>query len=162
MTALEAMALIAARDLAHWRGLPGCSLADVTGTFDRRGDGVGSGRIGTSRRDFVLVSAPGYDEPLRVWLDDDDDVVALDVEYPELPELPAQLGEPEARRDFHWAGLDLADGELVYASRGITVYVNPENRDVLRVSVYPAGSLEQYDERWRLALPPHRRRPLRR
>jgi hypothetical protein len=161
MTAVQAMRLIAERDLASWNGLPHCSLADVTGMFDRIGDGVGSGRIGTRRCDYVLVAASGYDEPLRVWLDDDD-VVALDVEYPNLPDLPAQLGEPEARRDFHWAGLDLADGELVYATRGITVFVNPDDQDVLRVAVYPAGSLQEYDALWRLALPPHRRRPLRR
>src|SRR5579863_2921342 len=140
MTASEAMALIAERDLVGWHGLPSCSLADVTGTFGRVGEGVGSGRIGTDRRDFVLVYASGYEEPLRVWLGDSDEVLALDVEYPALPDLPAQLGEPEERRDFHWAGLELANGELVY----------------------PSGSLERYDERSRLELPPHRRRPLRR
>jgi hypothetical protein len=162
MSAIEALRQIAERDLAGWQGLPHCSLADVTGAFDRVGDGVGSGRIGVHRRDYVLVATPAYEEPLRVWLDEGDDVVALDVEYPPLPDLAARLGEPEARRDFHWAGLDLAGGELVYASRGITVFVNPENRDVLRVALYPAGSLEDYDGLWRLALPPHRRRPLRR
>jgi hypothetical protein len=162
MTAGEAIRLIAARDLAGWQGLPRCSLADVTAAFDRVSDGVGTGQIGQRRRDYILVAAAGYDEPMRVWLEDADRVVALDVEYPDVAALPDQLGEPEARRDFHWAGLDLVDGELVYASRGITVFVNPENRDVLRVAVYPAASLEAYDTLWRLALPPHRRRPLRR
>jgi hypothetical protein len=162
MSPAEAMRLIAERDLAAWHGLPRCSLADVTATFPRSGEGVGSGRLGTHQCDYVLVSASGYDEPLRVWLDDEGEVVAIDVEYPDLPDLPARLGEPEARREFHWAGLDLTDGELVYASRGLTVFVNPDTGDVLRIAVYPAGSLQEYDAQWRLALPPHRRRPLRR
>jgi hypothetical protein len=161
-SAQDAIRLIAQRNLAAWRGLPSASLADITDAFHRHGDGVGNGRLGTHRRDYVLVAAPGYAEPLRVWLDDGERVLAIDVEYPDLPDLPAGLGTPEDRRDFHWAGLDLTGGELIYASRGITLFVNPETQELLRLAVYPAGSLQEYDSLWRLALPPHRRRPRRR
>jgi hypothetical protein len=90
-------------------------------------------------------------------MDDSGQVLAIDVEYPEIVGLPAQLGEPAARRDFHWASLDLQGGELVYPTRSLALFVNPENHELLRLEVFPSGSLDDYDKLRRLHLHPRRR-----
>jgi hypothetical protein len=159
---IDAFDVLARRELAAWRGLPAdTTLDDVRARFGEPEEGLGRGRLGAHSRDFVFVRADGYGEPLRAWLDEDDRFLAIDVEYPEAGDLPAALGTPEARRDFPWAGLELAGGELVFPRRGITVYVNPETGEVLRVNLFAAGTLGDYDATARLALAPHRRRPAR-
>jgi hypothetical protein len=157
VTAEEALDALAAAGLDGWRGLPPLTLADVRERFPDVAEGVGHGRLGAGAHDYVLVSADGYEEPLRVWLDGER-VVAIDVEYPPPEAVPSDLGAPAERRDFHWAGLELAGGEHVYPDRGLALFVNPDTGGVLRLEVFAAGSLADYDAAARLHLVPRRRR----
>jgi hypothetical protein len=151
------MDLLERREFVAWHGLPRCSLPELIERFPLHVDGLGHGRLGERARDFVLVRAKAYDQPLRAWVDDSGQVLAIDVEYPQISGLPAQLGEPAARRDLHWAGLALQGGELVFPTRGLALFVNPENHDLLRLEVFPSGSLDDYDKFRRLHLRPRRR-----
>jgi hypothetical protein len=66
-------------------------------------------------------------------------------------------GRARGRRDLHWASLDLQGGELVYPTRSLALFVNPENHELLRLEVFPSGSLDDYDKLRRLHLHPRRR-----
>jgi hypothetical protein len=46
----------------------------------------------------------------------------------------------------------MAGGEHIYAGRGITVVVNPDNQFVVHVAVYPPTTVADYLERLRPSL----------
>src|SRR5262245_16483738 len=139
--ALAPLRRFAARDFRGWSGLdPRTMLHDVAEAFEVD-DVPQPGVLGSEERaaGWVTVAAGGYPEGIRVWLDQMD-VLLLDGPDPELPEgLPAlldALGEPEARLDSYLGPLRVEGGEWVYAARGLTVYVNPENMLLLRLAGY--------------------------
>jgi hypothetical protein len=143
-----ALRIWADRDFRRWRGLPaGCSLTDVTSVFPLLNDGVGMSILGEQNADFRMVMVDGYDSPVRVW-SNDDHVLMLDVEFPQLSTsldaLLAELGEPEARLDSFLSTLRLEQSEWVYPSRGLTLFINPDNDVLLRLAVYSPTTLDAY------------------
>lgn len=56
---------------------------------------------------------------------------------------------PGGRFDVPWDVLRLRDGEWVHAGRGVTLFVNPDTRQVLRWAVYVPCSVTEYVVRLR-------------
>ena len=65
-------------------------------------------------------------------------------------------GEPEAVLDTVLGRLRLPAGELVYASRGLALRVNPANGVLLGVLGFVPTTADAYRERLRPELPPKR------
>ena len=91
-----------------------------------------------------------------MWLVDDA-VRLLELEYPKLvggvAGLKAALGEPDATLEFAWDVLKVKGGELVWASKGITLFIDPENREnqaAIRITVYATTDMDTYSKRIRL------------
>lgn len=164
----EALALaLRDLDLRHFRGIPRdppCPRAALLGSLGTPNPGEGRGSLGTEKRTLSYLTVPrsGGAEPLRLW-GSEAAVQMADQEYPVLagglPALLAALGEPEQRHDTALGTVTVRSGEWIYARRGLTLLVNPANQRLLRVVVYPAMKLEEYERAWRLDLQV-RRRPL--
>lgn len=146
---------IAQRRFLGWRGLPaGCDPTALVGVgFDET---WGLRKLGDKFQParMRLLEWPGYYRPLVSVRDGV--VVMIDGTNPELDggwaALAADLGAPEATRDFVHGTTPMAGGEHIYASRGITVFVNPDNQFVVHVAVYPATTVADYLERLRPSL----------
>jgi hypothetical protein len=134
---------------ADMRGLPaGCRLDDVAtelGVRARSDTGV----LGEQPRQvsFQMAVASGYTDPIRVWCDQAV-LLMLDAEYPEpsggWPALRAALGPPEAKLDYHWDVVNVAGGEWVYPSRGLSVFLAPALDTVVRIAAFTPTSLAVY------------------
>lgn len=70
--------------------------------------------------------------------------------------LSTDLGEPEASFDWVFGTVAMPGGELVYAKRGLTILLNPENQAVVYISVYVPTTVEEYARRLR---PPREKGP---
>lgn len=155
MNVLESLAAL---DLSNWTGLPGgISLEQAGERFAIDDDWGGTGQLGSARRqaDWYAVEARGFPEGLRLWFSGPELILA-DARHPELSveleELLAELGSPQARLDAYLGTLLIEGSEWVWADRGLTLYVNPANGRLLRVSVYRPCSLSDYEEALRLNL----------
>ena len=154
------------KDLSHWTGLPDdCLLSDLTQTGSYFKKGMGLARLGRHKTNFKMLVVEGEERSVRVWLEEEK-VLLLDVKYPQivpdLPTLVARWGEPEAKLGSYLGTLFLSESEWVYPQRGATLFVNPKNKILLRLAVYPITTLETYQDRLRLnlrrrRLPPKRR-----
>ena len=104
----------------------------------------------------------GYRESVRVWLDRDL-VLLMDADSPtldsDLPAILETLGTPEAQLDAYFGTLFLPKCEWVFPARGLTLYVNLEDRSLLRLVVYAATTLSTYRARLQLNLRTHRLPP---
>jgi len=137
-TCHDALARIAALDLAGWEGLPACSLAEVEALW-RAGGAPQELRLGAE-----IATAQAFDLGTRwgrVWSRDGAVVLvdvadALDVDV-------AALGEPEARLTAHSGFAAYLDGELVFPRRGLAVGVSPSG-PVLYVAFFAATTLDEY------------------
>ncbi|MBL8622200.1 MAG: hypothetical protein JNK64_12880 [Myxococcales bacterium] len=154
-TCESARQAVASRRFIGWRGLPaGCDPSALVGVgFD---DTWGMRKLGDRFQParMRLLEWPGYYRPLVSVRDGA--VVMIDGTNPELDggwaALAADLGAPEATRDFVHGTTPMGGGERVYASRGITVFVNPDNDFVVHVAVYPPTTVADYLERLRPSL----------
>jgi hypothetical protein len=148
----EALRAFAARRFADWRGLPACTLADIRRHFELLDDEPHPGQLGRRAASWTAMTVEGYDEPVQLWFDEQH-VLLLLAEYPELPDWPAlakKLGEPAAKLDSHLSTLLIPGSEWVYPGRGISLFVNPENMALLRVAVYAPATLAEYEAGLRL------------
>lgn len=152
-TCTAARAAIESRRFIGWRGLPtGCSPKSLFGVAlnDQWGEAHLGQRFEPARSHLLPV--PGYYSPAAYVRDG---VGALfDGSNPVLEggwsALSADLGEPQARLDWVHSTVAMPAGELVYAARGITVFLNPENDAVVHVSLYAATTVDDYIARLRL------------
>lgn len=155
MTCESARRAIEARQFVGWRGLPvGCRAEELTGVpFD---DAWGMRRLGDQLEParMRLLEVGGYYRPLATVRDGA--VVMFDGTNPVLDgglaALDADLGAPEASRDFVYGTTPMAGGERIYATRGITLFVNPENQFVVHVAVYAPTTVADYLARLRPSL----------
>lgn len=146
------------RRFEDWRGVvPGTTVDDVAAMLDVDRSWTGGGALGSERRPagWLAAGAAGYADGLRVWIVDDH-VVLIDAREVELagsvPSLLAALGAPAATLDSYLGVLEIPRSELVFPDRGLTVYVNPENRALLRLAVYAPTTLDAYVRGLRLDL----------
>jgi hypothetical protein len=161
LEALEPLRRFAARDFRGWSGLHQPTMvADVAAVFEVD-DTPQPALLGSEGRaaGWLTVEAEGYPEGIRVWLDGID-VVLLEGPGVALPDglqpLLDELGEPDARLDSYLGVFRLEGSEWVYPSRGLSLYVNPENMVLLRVAGYAPATLDDYERRLRLDLEMHR------
>lgn len=136
----------------RWEGLPeSCTYSDFDDAFERQRESHARGTLGRAkiRTNFRRHVADGYSEPLKVWFRDDD-VVAIEVSYPDLPypdeELLNLLGEPATRFDYHLDVLPISGGSWVYPDRGLALFLDAANEKVMRLSLFTRCSLEEYVE----------------
>jgi hypothetical protein len=148
----------AAADLDGWRGLPpDLPRPKLEGP-------VGRGALGEEQRaaGWVAAESEVWEGGLRVW-HDDTSVLVLEgrdpVDAAGAPLSAPELGEPEAVLDTFLGRLPLAHGELVYASRGLALRVNPENGLLLGALGFAPTTVEEYRARLRPSVPPPRRLP---
>ena len=151
---------IEARRFVGWHGLPSGCTPDVL--FGVPLDGSwGELPLGKSfeRVQSRLLEVGGYYRPMAYVREGA--VVMFDGMNPTLDggwaALSADLGPPEATLDWVHGTVDMPGGERVYASRGITVFINPENDVVIHVSVYVPTTGDGYIKRLR---PSREKRPL--
>jgi hypothetical protein len=152
-----ALQIFAEQKFVDWRGLPtGCSLTEMTAMFPLLNQGVGSGHLGRRHRqvEFRMLQVNGYQQPVRAWFDSMR-LAMLDAEHPGLVEeqsaaLLVSLGEPEAKFDFYWDVVEIKEGELVYSSRGMSLFTDPTDHQLLRLLVFPVMTVEEYVQNFRL------------
>jgi hypothetical protein len=156
-----ALELLAAARFGEWQGLPStCSIDDLSRRFGPPLGGPARAALGEDQlpTDFMVFGLNGQSRPLRVF-EEHRRVLLLDLEYPTLggdaDTLQAALGAPAARLDFPWNVLLLKDAEWVYPGRGLTLFINPDTRKILRWAVYTPTDLETYMRRLRLQLAEH-------
>lgn len=158
---------LADHNFATWSGLPTpCPLTEVLRRFPLRKPGLGRGRLGRREAGFTLLDADGSRASARVWLHTETEVLLIDT-VPNLGQgqpvraLLDALGEPDAKRDYHWTTIPVSQGEWIYAARGLTLFLNTDHQTVVRVAVYAPSTVEAYEAGFQLHLA-RRRRPLRR
>jgi hypothetical protein len=150
-------------DLDGWRGLPaGCGIGDLQAAWGFRDDGWrGSGYLGDDSRALEWVSATpaGFPDSVRVWLDGDH-MVLLDAPIlgkpSDLEILATKLGVPAAKLDSYF-NVKIEEGEWVYPERGLTLFINPENRVPLRAVAYVPTTLDEYRRSLRPQMRPRAR-----
>lgn len=153
-TCQAARTAIEARRFIGWRGLPsGCSPAALFGVaLDASWGELPLGPHSAPARSRLLEIS-GYYRPLAYVRDGV--VVMFDGMNPALEggwaALSNDLGPPEARLDWIHGPVNMPGGEQVYARRGITVLLNPDNQFVVHVSVYVPTSVDDYVRRLRLS-----------
>ena len=144
---------IEARRFIGWRGLPAECSPDVLFGVDldnQWGELPLGETFGPARSRLLDIN--GYYRPMAYARDGN--VVMFDGMNPALDydwtELSDSLGPPDAILDWVHGTVDMPGGELVYASRGITIFLNPENDFVIHISVYVPTTVEEYIKRLRL------------
>lgn len=159
MTCDAARHAIETHRFTGWRGLPQhCTPDALFGIpFD---DQWGKQPLGS---DFAparthLLELGGYYRPMAYVREGH--AVMFDAMTPALdggwPVLAADLGTPEATFDWVFGTTPMAGGEHVYASRGITIFLNPDNNTVVYISVYASTTCAEYAKNLR---PPREKRP---
>ena len=159
MTCADARQAIATRRFIDWRGLPrGCTTEALFGVpFDNSWGALPLGAALEPARSRLLDLA-GYYRPLAYVRDGVP--VAFDAMNPQLGDgwhaLDGPLGAPDATVDWIFGTVPMPAGERVYASRGITIFLNPETQAVVYLTLYEPTSVEAYAQRIR---PPREKRP---
>jgi hypothetical protein len=163
--ARELLFRLAAAQLGDWTGLPaGLTIADVGAVLALDDEVRGSGLLGEDRQSAEWVAAESalYDGGVRVW-HDGGDVLLVEAHHPLVDGAPVaapSLGEPDVALNATLGHLNLEGGELVYASRGLSLRVNPVNGVLLAVLAFAPTTAEDYRARLRPDQPRARRRPL--
>jgi hypothetical protein len=156
----DARAAIRKGRFVGWQGLPReCAPAALFGVdFD---EGWGLRKLGSALEParMRLLELGGYYRPLVSVRDGR--VVMFDATNPELDggwtALSADLGAPEAARDFVYSTVTMPGGERIHANRGVTVFLNPENQEVVHIAVYAPTTVADYEAHLRPSLDKHYR-----
>jgi hypothetical protein len=138
---------IQSRRFVGWRGLPiGCSPSalfgvPLDGTWGERQLGAAFAPAAVR-----LLDIAGYYRPMAFVRDGV--VVQFSGMNPRLADpwdrLRGDLGEPDVALDWMHATQSVPGGELVFAGRGITVFVGDEGDRVVHVAVYRPTTSEDY------------------
>lgn len=156
--AQNTLRILARRDLQHWRGLvTATTLNDFGAVFGVDRARPISGRLGSDlqQANWYALAAGGFPVGMRVWTIGDQVVLvdAMEIDLPGgLLALMNAIGKPEAKLDSYLGVLEIQGSEWVYCSRGMTLYVNPDNGILLRIAVYASTTLEEYKRDLRLDL----------
>jgi hypothetical protein len=159
LTCDTAKRAIELRRFVGWRGLPASCAPDAVFGI-KLDDTWGVQPLGSSfeKARTRLIELPGYGRALAYARDGA--LVMFDAMSPQLdggwPALSADLGAPEETHDWVFGTVAMPAGELVYAKRGLTIFLNPENQVVVYVTVYVPMTLDEYARRLR---PPREKRP---
>ena len=141
------------RDLKDWEGLEeGCSEEEAERWLPLR-PGEGSARLGSEnvRYRFRAVDATGFHEPPRLHFRDGELRLVRtglwSTDRAECQRLLRDLGDPPDRTSLMFGMGEIADGEWVYAARGLALGVIPDTGLIASVSAYPPCSMDIYIRR---------------
>src|SRR4030095_1355848 len=146
---------IIAREFLNWHGLPeSCTPESMFNLkIDQQWGELKLGDHFEPARSHLL-DLTGYYRPIVYARNGK--VVMFDGMNPELKcewnTLSADLGVPETTFDWTHGTVEMKKGERIYAARGITVFLNPENDFLVYISVYTPTTVEEYVNKLR----PHR------
>jgi hypothetical protein len=132
-------------ELAGWRGLPeDCTPADLEALSSGGGE-PGAGRL--SGMPVTFRDYEGHPGLLRVWFDDDDRAFLVWADHPALTrpseQILSEMGEPDARLDDAPSRIPGAV-QWVWASRGVTAYVDLFGDGIRGLALFRPGSVEYY------------------
>jgi hypothetical protein len=137
-------------DLEGWRGLPDCRLADAGAVFDLADpDRRGSGYLGAQKRPLAWLNASGngFPEAIRLWLEGDR-VVAMDTRLwgsrAQSQHLVRAFGRPDARLDTFANNVALERGEWVYLDSGLSLAIDPETEQLVRITAFRPTDLDTF------------------
>ena len=149
---------LAFRRFSNWTGLsPGSTLEQAARVFDVDQDWHGSGRLGQQRRsvDWYGATGDGYPDGIRLWVENKN-IVLADAKYPELTEsldaVLSSLGPPQKKLDAYLGTVLIEESEWVFSERGLSIFLDPENQELLRIAVYSPVALTTYEASLRLNL----------
>jgi hypothetical protein len=152
---LETLRAFAVADLTDWCGVPGdLGVAYAGAVLPLDEAPTGEGVLGEERRraSWLSVESETYRGGIRVW-HEDGRVLLIEGRSPAgergEPLVAPPLGEPEAVLDTVLGRLLLTGGEHVYASRGLSVRVTPENGLLLCVLGFAPTTPDHYRARRR-------------
>lgn len=151
----NAVLAITQADVSTWQGLPQpCQLSNLKQQFkQRRGEGIGS--IGQIQAPFLMFEVEGFNQPIRVWVEEDT-VLIIDMKAIELSSnlssILATLGEPEVKLDSYIGTSLIEQGEWVYPNRGIALFMHPQSQRLDHITLFPATTLIDYEAKYRLHL----------
>jgi hypothetical protein len=150
-------------DFSNWTGLSSDCTPEVIVQFAGGSPGsygqtfMGSKRLATT---FLMLNFKGYDEPVQLNTREGK-VVCLLVNFPDLENAPAiakTLGEPAAKLDFYYDIMLNRSGEWVYPAQGITLFMNSDRSNAVKLMVYPPMTLERYQAEVYVLEPPREER----
>ena len=149
MDVAAAHARIGAVDLLGWDGLPrGCAPHELFGDLSDDTSAWAQRPLGEEfeRAAFAVLDLPGYYRPTVSVREGA--VVLFDGMNPKLrggfARLASDLGAPPVRRGYSHGTLAIADGEWIYATRGLTLFVNTTAETALHVALYAPTTTEAY------------------
>lgn len=155
----EALRAFRAKELRDWKGIPSeTTLSDLASVCEVDFSWRASAWIGESHRHAEWLNAvcDTFESAIRVWVDPGQDrILLMDTEDPVLDVDVAALARNmgiTAKLDSFLGTFLLEQSEWVCASRGITLYVNPETHQLLRMAVYSPTTLEEYRQNLRIDL----------
>jgi hypothetical protein len=138
------------RELAGWEGLPeGCAEQDVARWLPLR-PGEGIAHLGTEMVEyrFRVAEAAGFTEPVRLHFRDGALCLVRtglwSTDRTECGRLLRDLGDPPDRLNLVFGMGMIADGEWVYAARGLTLGVIPDTGLIASVAAYRPCSVNTY------------------
>lgn len=146
-TCEEAKHAIETRHFVGWAGLPAGCTPDVMFGVKFEEQEWPARMLGKKSTRWLQVDVPGYYQPsvsVRKGV-----VVLFDGMNPELDggwaPLAADLGQPEAKLDWHRDTVLMKGGEWVYPKRGITIFGRAAGDDALHIAVYAPTTLAEYE-----------------
>jgi hypothetical protein len=153
----DALDALTHRRLVVWEGWPSdCDVGELKLALDGTSTSDNDVLLGTAKTEAALdhVSMLGSDGrhfSLHIARRDIR-VLRVDLEQPlgEARSITDALGPPEARMPYTRWGFTHPTGQWVWASRGLVVYVDRENRTIRRAGVFVATDRSTYerDLRW--------------
>lgn len=142
------MNVLSVAALGSWTGLPADLAAELPAS-PRLPGSIGDPPRPTS---WVALASDEYEGGVKAWLDGDAVVLVEGndpVDVDGAPTRAPDLGEPDARFDTVLDRLVVENGELVYATRGLALRVNPGNGLLLGVCGFAPTTVEDYRTRLR-------------
>lgn len=143
---------IESNSFASWKGLPPeCSTQALFGiSFD---ENWGMQKLGSTFQPARahLLEIAGYYRPM-VYVRDGRPVMFDGMPHPvdgSWSAIATALGAAEAVYDWEFSTVPIPKGEHIYASRGITFWVNPNRDLIVYVAVYAATTVDEYEKRLR-------------
>ena len=141
------------KELAGWMGLPvGCTAQAVAGWLPIR-PGEGTANLGGDlvAYRFRALEAAGFTEPVRLYFHEGNLALVRSglwsADRDECARLVKDQGEPPDRLSLVFGMGTIADGEWVYAARGLTLAVIPATGLIAGVYVYPPCDFDTYRRR---------------
>ncbi len=143
----------------NWTGLPEmCHFQEFSEKFELISSHVGKGYIGKKNVpiNFLTFKLPGILSPSRLWLDNDEFIKMIELDFPpfiDFIQLAKEIGEPSYKVDYYFGSVCIKNGEWIYPERGITFKLNADYERVIKILLYSPVSFEHYRDQISYSIP---------